>query len=108
MAVETDDATGLARRVGAVRLGGRLEEATPVVLGTLGREPAALELTGAGPDCLRNLRSQCAAVRMAFATAVGNETHLLDFGFSRSYNASTSLHLPWFAERAICASGPNH
>jgi metallophosphoesterase (TIGR00282 family) len=29
VAVETDDATGLARRVGAVRLGGRLEEARP-------------------------------------------------------------------------------
>ncbi|MBX9772788.1 MAG: TIGR00282 family metallophosphoesterase [Xanthobacteraceae bacterium] len=29
VAVETDDATGLARRVGAVRLGGRLEPATP-------------------------------------------------------------------------------
>ena len=29
IAVETDDATGLARRVGAVRLGGRLEEARP-------------------------------------------------------------------------------
>jgi hypothetical protein len=29
VAVETDDATGLARRVGVVRLGGRLEEATP-------------------------------------------------------------------------------
>jgi metallophosphoesterase (TIGR00282 family) len=29
LAVETDDATGLARRVGAVRLGGRLEEASP-------------------------------------------------------------------------------
>ena len=29
LAVETDDATGLARRVGAVRLGGRLEEARP-------------------------------------------------------------------------------
>jgi hypothetical protein len=29
MAVETDDATGLARKVGAVRLGGRLEEARP-------------------------------------------------------------------------------
>jgi len=28
-AVETDDATGLARKVGAVRLGGRLEEARP-------------------------------------------------------------------------------
>ncbi|MPZ56706.1 MAG: TIGR00282 family metallophosphoesterase [Rhizobiales bacterium] len=30
VAVETDDATGLARRVGAVRLGGLLEEARPV------------------------------------------------------------------------------
>jgi metallophosphoesterase (TIGR00282 family) len=30
LAVETDDATGLARRVGAVRLGGMLEEARPV------------------------------------------------------------------------------
>src|SRR5262249_60535132 len=29
VAVETDDATGLARRVGAVRLGGRLEQARP-------------------------------------------------------------------------------
>ena len=29
IAVETDDATGLARRLAAVRLGGRLEEATP-------------------------------------------------------------------------------
>jgi calcineurin-like phosphoesterase len=29
IAVETDDATGLARRVGAVRLGGRLEAARP-------------------------------------------------------------------------------
>jgi hypothetical protein len=29
LAVETDDATGLASKVGAVRLGGRLEEATP-------------------------------------------------------------------------------
>jgi metallophosphoesterase (TIGR00282 family) len=29
LAVETDDATGLARRIGAVRLGGRLEEARP-------------------------------------------------------------------------------
>src|SRR5215471_8009322 len=29
IAVETDDATGLARQVGAVRLGGRLEEARP-------------------------------------------------------------------------------
>jgi 2',3'-cyclic-nucleotide 2'-phosphodiesterase len=30
LAIETDDATGLACRVGAVRLGGRLEEARPV------------------------------------------------------------------------------
>src|SRR6185436_9622852 len=30
LAVETDDATGLARRVAPVRLGGRLEQATPV------------------------------------------------------------------------------
>jgi 2',3'-cyclic-nucleotide 2'-phosphodiesterase len=30
LAVETDDATGLARRIAAVRLGGRLEEARPV------------------------------------------------------------------------------
>ena len=29
VAVETDDATGLARRIGAVRLGGRLEQAKP-------------------------------------------------------------------------------
>jgi metallophosphoesterase (TIGR00282 family) len=29
LAIETDDATGLAQRVGAVRLGGRLEEARP-------------------------------------------------------------------------------
>ena len=29
LAVETDDATGLAAKVGAVRLGGVLEEATP-------------------------------------------------------------------------------
>jgi len=29
IAVETDDATGLARRIGAVRFGGRLEEARP-------------------------------------------------------------------------------
>jgi calcineurin-like phosphoesterase len=29
LAVETDDATGLARRVAAVRLGGRLEQAQP-------------------------------------------------------------------------------
>jgi metallophosphoesterase (TIGR00282 family) len=29
VAVETDDATGLARRIGAVRLGGKLEEAKP-------------------------------------------------------------------------------
>jgi hypothetical protein len=27
--METDDATGLARRVGAVRLGGRLEQTRP-------------------------------------------------------------------------------
>ena len=33
IAVETDDATGLARRVGAVRLGGRLEEAKPAFWG---------------------------------------------------------------------------
>jgi 2',3'-cyclic-nucleotide 2'-phosphodiesterase len=33
LAVETDDATGLARRVGAVRLGGRLEEARPTFWG---------------------------------------------------------------------------
>jgi metallophosphoesterase (TIGR00282 family) len=32
-AVETDDATGLARRVAAVRLGGRLEEALPAFWG---------------------------------------------------------------------------
>ncbi len=32
-AVETDDATGLARRVAAVRLGGRLEEARPAFWG---------------------------------------------------------------------------
>jgi 2',3'-cyclic-nucleotide 2'-phosphodiesterase len=30
LAIETDDATGLACRIGAVRLGGRLEEARPV------------------------------------------------------------------------------
>jgi metallophosphoesterase (TIGR00282 family) len=30
VAVETDDATGLARRIGPVRLGGKLEEAQPV------------------------------------------------------------------------------
>jgi hypothetical protein len=30
LAVETDDATGLATRVGPVRLGGILEEARPV------------------------------------------------------------------------------
>ena len=29
LAVETDDATGLARRLGAVRLGGMLEESEP-------------------------------------------------------------------------------
>ena len=29
LAIETDDATGLARRVGAVRLGGRLDQARP-------------------------------------------------------------------------------
>jgi calcineurin-like phosphoesterase len=29
LAVETDDATGLALRLGAVRLGGRLEQAKP-------------------------------------------------------------------------------
>ena len=29
LAVETDDATGLARHIAAVRLGGRLEEARP-------------------------------------------------------------------------------
>jgi calcineurin-like phosphoesterase len=29
LAVETDDATGLARRIAPVRLGGRLEEARP-------------------------------------------------------------------------------
>ena len=33
LALETDDATGLARRIGAVRLGGRLEEARPAILG---------------------------------------------------------------------------
>jgi 2',3'-cyclic-nucleotide 2'-phosphodiesterase len=33
LAVETDDRTGLARRVGAVRLGGRLEEARPAFWG---------------------------------------------------------------------------
>jgi hypothetical protein len=33
VAVETDDATGLAKRVGAVRLGGRLEEARPAFWG---------------------------------------------------------------------------
>ena len=36
LAVETDDATGLALRVGAVRLGGRLEQAKP---GFWGGEP---------------------------------------------------------------------
>jgi len=29
LAVETDDANGLARRIAAVRLGGRLQEARP-------------------------------------------------------------------------------
>jgi 2',3'-cyclic-nucleotide 2'-phosphodiesterase len=29
LAVETDDASGLAQRIAAVRLGGRLEEARP-------------------------------------------------------------------------------
>ena len=29
VAVETDDATGLATRIGAVRLGGKLEQARP-------------------------------------------------------------------------------
>jgi metallophosphoesterase (TIGR00282 family) len=33
VALETDDATGLARRIGAVRLGGRLEEARPAFWG---------------------------------------------------------------------------
>jgi len=33
LAVETDDRTGLATRVGAVRLGGRLEEAKPAFWG---------------------------------------------------------------------------
>jgi 2',3'-cyclic-nucleotide 2'-phosphodiesterase len=33
LAVETDDRTGLARRVGAVRLGGRLEQARPAFWG---------------------------------------------------------------------------
>jgi metallophosphoesterase (TIGR00282 family) len=33
LAVETDDRTGLARRVGAVRLGGRLEQARPACWG---------------------------------------------------------------------------
>ncbi len=33
VAVETDDATGLARRIGLVRLGGRLEEARPAFWG---------------------------------------------------------------------------
>ena len=33
VAVETDDATGLARRIGAVRLGGRLEQAKPAFWG---------------------------------------------------------------------------
>jgi len=31
VAVETDDATGLARRIAAVRLGGRLEQAGPAM-----------------------------------------------------------------------------
>ena len=33
VAVETDDATGLARRVAAVRLGGKLEETRPAFWG---------------------------------------------------------------------------
>ena len=33
VAVETDDATGLARQIGAVRLGGRLEQARPTFWG---------------------------------------------------------------------------
>jgi metallophosphoesterase (TIGR00282 family) len=33
IAVETDDATGLARRIGLVRLGGKLEETVPTFLG---------------------------------------------------------------------------
>jgi hypothetical protein len=33
LAVETDDATGLATRVGAVRLGGKLEPVTPAFWG---------------------------------------------------------------------------
>jgi calcineurin-like phosphoesterase len=33
VAVETDDATGLARKIGAVRLGGRLEPARPAFWG---------------------------------------------------------------------------
>jgi calcineurin-like phosphoesterase len=33
LAVETDDATGLARQVAAVRLGGRLEQARPALWG---------------------------------------------------------------------------
>jgi calcineurin-like phosphoesterase len=33
LAVETDDATGLAKEVGAVRLGGGLEEARPAFWG---------------------------------------------------------------------------
>src|SRR5262249_52636433 len=37
LAVETDDATGLARRVGAVRLGERLEQARPAVRARLVR-----------------------------------------------------------------------
>jgi len=32
--VETHDATGLAQRIGAVRLGGRLEEARPAFWAT--------------------------------------------------------------------------
>jgi hypothetical protein len=35
LAVETDDATGLAQRIAPVRLGGRLEEARPVMWETL-------------------------------------------------------------------------
>jgi calcineurin-like phosphoesterase len=34
VAVETDDTTGLARRIGVVRLGGRLEEARPSFWGS--------------------------------------------------------------------------
>jgi hypothetical protein len=33
VAVETDDATGLAQRIAAVRLGGKLEEAKPAFWG---------------------------------------------------------------------------